>query len=224
MSLRLTPRRAALTVVALALIAGGTTAWTRAGARGDHCAGVASRAEARAAVVTGSGRDLLVIGDSYSVGAGVGPRASWPVRLPGRVHVDGFSGSGFSTGASGCGDVSYAARVERGSRRLPGVVVVEGGLNDFDQPDADIEAGFARLLRALPGAQVLVVGPPLAPDRPRDRIIEIDALLARLSDAHGASYLSMTGVELTYLDDRLHPDVAGQQVFGDVVAAELTRH
>ena len=224
MTRHLTRTRALLIAFALVVAGVSTTGWIRAGANDDYCTRFSAGAEQRAGVVTGSGRSVLVIGDSYSVGAGVGPRVSWPVRLPGRVRVNGFSGSGFSVGASACGDVSYAARLQRDGQQLPGLVVVEGGLNDVDQPDADIEAGFARLMRDLRGTDVLVVGPPLAPRRDAARIGEVDALLARLSQAHGASYLSMTGVELTYLDDRLHPDPAGHQVFGDVVAAEVRRH
>lgn len=176
-----------------------------------------------AALVTGSGDRVLVIGDSYSVGAGVQPWESWPARLPGRVRVDGFSGSGFSIGASRCGDVSYATRARAAARAAAGarLVVVEGGLNDADQPAADLEAGFERLARVLAGRPVLVVGPPPAPLLPYDDVVAVDATLARLAAAHGTPYLSMLDVELTYQEDRLHPDPAGQRVFGDRVAAEV---
>lgn len=230
MTRRPTPRHFLLGLLALALTAGvSTTIWARAGAGPDHCAGMTERAERRAALVTGEGREVLVIGDSYSVGAGLRLRDSWPVRLPGRVRVDGFSGSGFSAGASPCGDVSYASRAPRSLRARTELVVVEGGLNDSDQPLDEVEAGFTRLLGALRAGgiapdRVVVVGPPPAPLRSLERVAAVDATLARLAQAHGASYLSMIGAELTYLDDRLHPDAAGQRVFGDLVAAHLAAH
>jgi acyl-CoA thioesterase-1 len=186
-------RRLLLGLLALALTTGvSTTIWARAGAGPDHCAGAAERSERRAALVTGEGRDVLVIGDSYSVGAGLRLRDSWPVRLPGRVRVDGFSGSGFSTGASPCGDVSYASRAPRSLRGGTELVVVEGGLNDTDQPLADVEAGFTRLLGALRARgitpdRLVVVGPPPAPARSSERVAAVDATLARMSQAHRTS-------------------------------------
>lgn len=213
--------RARLLVTLLALglvVATVALVWGRAGAGPDRCVQRAERAERRAELVTGTGPEVLVIGDSYSVGAGVRPEESWPVRLPGRVRVDGFSGSGFSVGASGCGDLSYATRAPRSLRTTTGLVVVEGGLNDTDQPAADLEDGARRLLRILDGRRVLLVGPPPTPDRTWTEVARVDATLARLAGEFGASYLSMLDAELTYLADDLHPDPAGHRVFGDLVA------
>ncbi|TNM46117.1 hypothetical protein FHP29_04110 [Nocardioides albidus] len=219
----MTRHRLLLGILAVVLaVAASTTVLARAGARADPCGAKEEQAAERGALVSGSGGRVLVIGDSYSVGAGVEPGQSWPVRLPGRVRVDGFSGSGFSVGASPCGDVSYATRAAL--RRAPGgggLVVVEGGLNDVDQPPAELEAGFARLMRTLAGRRVLVVGPAPAPLLPRADVAAVDATLARLAAGHGTAYLSMLDVDLTYQPDRLHPDAAGQRVFGDRVAGRV---
>ena len=76
-----------------------------------HCARFAKASATRAVADTGTGAPVVVIGDSYSVGLGLDrPARSWPAELDGRVHVAGFSGSGFSEGASGCGEVSFADR------------------------------------------------------------------------------------------------------------------
>ncbi|MFW6867170.1 SGNH/GDSL hydrolase family protein [Nocardioides sp. CPCC 206347] len=218
---RLRPRLLLTVLTVLLVAAVSTTILGRAGARTDRCGEIGERADERAAVVTGTGADILVIGDSYSVGAGVRARDSWPVRLPGRVRVDGFSGSGFTVGASACGDVSFATRAALSLRRSTDLVVVEGGLNDYDQSLADLEAGFARLMRVLDGRQVLVVGPPPAPERPRADVEAVDVALARLAAAHQVAYLSMIDLDLTYLDDDLHPDPAGHRAFGDRVAERV---
>lgn len=208
-------------VVVLAAVGVTTTVLARAGAGPDRCGVRADRAAQRAELVTGTGPEVLVIGDSYSVGVGVGAARSWPVRLPGRVRVDGFSGSGFSVGASACGDLSYATRAEKSLRRTTALVVVEGGLNDHDQPIADVEAGAQRLLDSLGTTPALLVGPPVVPDRSREAVEEVDATLARVAAERDVAYLSMLEADLSLLEDRLHPDPAGHRRFGDLVAERV---
>ncbi len=194
----------------------------------ERCDRFTRAAAARVASDAGpaDGRRVTVIGDSYSVGLGLDhPEESWPARLVGpldaRVHVDGFSGSGFSARASRCGSVSFAVRAGSAARGAE-LVVVEGGLNDVDRPDAEIRAGFERMMTALTGrdADVVVVGPAAAPSRARG-VPRVDALLAGLAERHGATYVSMSGLDLPYLADRLHLTAAGHRAFGDAVAAAL---
>ena len=180
--------------------------------RGLDTGPVAARGSARTVP------DVVVIGDSWSVGTGTGPLESWPVRLPGRVHVDGFGGSGFSSAASPCRGASYADRAARAVAGHPdALVVVEGGLNDVDQTDREIERGFVRMMRVLAGHRVLVVGPAPAPSRAR-WVPRVDAALARVATGFGATYVSMAEVDVDYLDDDLHPTARGHREFGDLVA------
>lgn len=198
------------------LASGGAT-----GSAAEHCARLRLQSQARERLVTGHGTRVEVVGDSYSVGLGLrDPERSWPSRLPGRVHVFGFSGSGFSVHASACRHAEYAARAARALGPAGDLVVVEGGLNDFDQPERDVRAGFRRLLLELRGEQVLVVGPPEAPARAA-AARQIDAILAEESARGGVRYLSMIGQRFGYLDDRLHLTSAGHRQFGDVVASAL---
>lgn len=200
-----------------------------AGAAAERCDRFARTSLARAERDTGAGQRVVVIGDSYSVGLGLDePAGSWPSRLPGRVHVAGFSGSGFSSRASGCGPVSFADRAPAALADGADLVVVEGGLNDFDRTDTEIRDGFQALVDALADAladapgdvPLVVVGPPPAPARAAE-VPRVDSLLARLAAAHGATYLSMAGAELPYLPDGLHLTLDGHRAFGDAVAARL---
>lgn len=196
---------------------------TRArGAELTRCERFAADSLARARTVTGSGARVVVIGDSYSAGLGLtSPETSWPSRLPGAVHVAAFSGSGFSEGASGCGRVAFADRAPATLHGAVDLVVVEGGLNDFDQPAADIRAGFDRLLGELRAYRVVLVGPASAPSRAA-AVPRVDRLLAGLAERHGVQYVEMSGLELPYLDDKLHLTPAGHRTFGDAVAAAIS--
>ncbi len=203
------------------VVTAGLLVMSRAGADTSRCAAFQRASAARADLVTGTGPDVLVIGDSYSVGLGTSAEASWPTRLPGRVHVAGFSGSGFSPQASECGAVAFADRAPRPLDAVdPDLVVVEGGLNDFDQPETAIRSGFERLMVQLGGRSVLVVGPVAAPSR-ADDVRAVDRLLARLARSWGVGYVSMLGADLPYLDDDLHLTPAGHEQFGDLVADAL---
>ena len=220
----LLPRRRTvlLTVAALvcALVATGWIA-ARASAHQSKCEQFAAASERRAGMVTGSGERVVVIGDSWSAGLGLDrPVDSWPSRLPGRVHVAGFSGSGFSAHASPCGRVSFADRAPAALERGADLVVVEGGLNDFDRSRAEIKAGLVRVLRAAATYDVVVVGPAMAPAR-ATKVPRVDRLLRRLSHKFGVPYVSTVDLDLPYLDDRLHLTPAGHVEFGDAVAERI---
>lgn len=188
------------------------------GAEVERCAVFALQSHARERLVSGRGDRVVVIGDSYAVGLGLrDPQKSWPSRLPGQVHVFGFSGSGFSADASPCPGVSYDARQPRALRDGAGLVVVEGGLNDYDQPVSEVRLGFRRLVDSLAGRTVLVVGPVAAPARAA-AARRVDAVLAEESARAGVAYLSMSGHRFDFLTDGLHLTASGHRAFGDVVA------
>ena len=217
-------REAAVAGLFVLLVVGVLTFHLGAGARGadaDRCERFQTQSVARSQVVTGAGARVVVIGDSWSAGLGLeNAGRSWPSRLAGRVHVAGFSGSGFSRGASTCSAVSFASRAPAALRGGADLVVVEGGLNDYDQPDATIRAGFERLMDTLDGRRVVVVGPAMAPSR-ATAVPHVDALLAALSEQYGVSYVSTMSWDLPYLEDRLHLTEAGHLRFGDEVAGAI---
>lgn len=210
---------AVVLVVGLAL-AGLVSMHERAVAsRAAGCHRFAADRAARLAHVAGSGRRVVVIGDSWSVGYKLtDPARAWPSRLPGRVRVDGFSGSGFSAHASACGSVSYATRTRTAQRA--DLVVVEGGLNDFDRSYAAVRAGFGLLMARLHGRDVVVVGPAPAPSRLAGAR-RVDRWLATLSRSAGVDYVSSIHLRLQYLPDRLHLTAAGHREYGDFVARHL---
>ncbi len=220
------PRRRSvlLTVVALvcALTATGVLA-ARASASHSKCERFAAASVKRATMVTGSGERVVVIGDSWSAGLGLDrPVQSWPSQLPGSVHVAGFSGTGFSAKSSECGRVSFGDRAPDALKGGADLVVVEGGLNDYDRSQAEIKAGFARVMSAASSYRTVVVGPATAPSRAA-KVPRVDRLLARLSQQYAVPYVSTVDLKLPYLDDRLHLTAAGHREFGDAVAERIAR-
>jgi acyl-CoA thioesterase I len=219
----LSRRRAVLlTVGALlcALTATGILA-ARANASRSKCEQFAAESVARGRMVTGSGERVVVVGDSWSAGLGLDhPVQSWPSRLPGRVHVAGFSGSGFSEHASVCGRVSFADRAPAALKNGADLLVVEGGLNDVDRSRAEIKAGFARVMRYAAAYRTVVVGPATAPAR-ASQVPRVDRLLSHLSAKYGVAYVSTVDLELPYLPDRLHLTPTGHRIFGDAVAQRV---
>lgn len=212
---------AALVVVLVAAMLAVHLAARARGAEASRCERFAADSVVRSRVVTGAGAKVVVIGDSYAAGLGLdAPGDSWPSRLHGTVHVAGFSGSGFSPGASRCAGVSFATRAADAVRSGAELVVVEGGLNDHDRSDAEIRAGFARLMATLGDRRVVVVGPPSAPARAA-AVPRVDRLLEALAGQYGAAYVRTSEWSLPYLDDRLHLTPAGHRAFGDAVAAEI---
>ena len=208
----------------VAVLVGVVSLLVSGGARGvntEHCARLEAQSQLREHLVTGHGSRVVVIGDSYSVGLGLRrPETSWPSRIPGRVQVYGFSGSGFSAHASACPGVSYADRAPRAIRGGADLVVVEGGLNDYDQPQAAVRAGFRRLMAELRGQHVLVVGPPDAPAR-LAAARRVDLLLRAESARARVDYLPTTAHDFSYLSDHLHLTPAGHRAFGDLVATAV---
>ena len=218
-------RVSALLVCALLVgVVGILTVDRATGDRPTRCAAFAAESRARALAVTGSGDDLLVIGDSWTAGLGLDDTSrSWPSRLPGRVQAAGFSGSGFGAGASSCGpEVSFASRAAAAVRRVPAgtPVVVAGGLNDWDSTGAEIREGFERLLRVLDGHRVVVVGPADAPARSA-YVPRVEGVLAALCAEHGIPFVSTSDLRLDYLTDLLHLQPSGHATFGDEIARRI---
>lgn len=187
----------------------------------DRCSRFVQESRERSLFPTGTGRRVAVIGDSYAAGLALeNPASAWTSRLPGRVQVFAFSGSGFGRYSSQCGSVSYVDRVGDVIATSPDLVVVEGGLNDIGESDAAIRSGLRQLLDYLGGVPVLVVGPPPAPSREKGAV-RVDGILREAARRNGVGYLSMIDRRFSYLGDNLHLTGESHQAFGELVAADL---
>jgi acyl-CoA thioesterase I len=201
---------------------GGPLAWGQgASSVVDTCKAIAAASAVRHAAVAGVGPRVVVIGDSYSQGAHLSdPSSSWPSMLPGQVVVDGFAGSGFAAAASPCSGEAFGLRVARALTEHPALVVVQGGLNDYDVPDEELRSGVRDVLAQLTHRRAVLVGPPDAPSR-ASQVARVDALLAAEAARAGVPYVRTSGWQLPFLPDRLHLTLDGHRAFGDAVAARI---
>jgi acyl-CoA thioesterase-1 len=209
------------------LLGSGAWLWAAPGdaeaSQAERCRDIRAASEERRAVVSQQGGPrTAVIGDSWSQGSDLAdPSGSWPSRLEGHVVVDGFGGSGFTAEASPCQGVAFPLRVDRALATDPDLVVVQGGLNDFDVSASVVREGAEEALRRLEGHQVVVVGPAPAPRR-APGAARVDALLAEVTAAAGVPYVSTSGWKLEYLPDHLHLTPAGHAEFGAAVEDEIS--
>jgi acyl-CoA thioesterase-1 len=147
---------------------------------------------------------------------------SWPSALPGRVVVDGFAGSGFTRAASRCPGVAFELRLERALATDPDLVVVQGGLNDFDVPVGEVAAAARSLVARLDGQPAVLVGPPSAPRRAAGAA-RVDRVLREAAAEGGVTYVSTLAWDLEYLQDRLHLTRSSHRGFGAAVALTVRR-
>ena len=201
---------------------GGALAWANGAPNvADTCRAIAAASTVRHAAVAGVGPLTVVIGDSYSQGAHLpDPSGSWPSMLPGQVVVDGFAGSGFTAAASPCSGEAFGLRVARALAEHPALLVIQGGLNDYDVPDDQLRSGVRNVLAQLAGSRAVLVGPPNAPRRVA-QVSRVDALLAAEAARAGVPYVRTSGWQLPFLPDRLHLTPDGHRAFGDLVAQRI---
>lgn len=176
--------------------------------------------------VTSGGPTAAVLGDSYAQGQHLDrPREQAWSTLLGQAEgwttrVDAIGMTGFINGGY-CGGQTFASRLPAVLASRPQVLVVEGGLNDYEADPADVRQAAAELLaaaRAVP--TVIVVGPPSAPAR-GDTPAAVDAALGEATAAAGRQYVSTLTAGLPYLPDRLHLTPEGHQIFADLVASAV---
>lgn len=188
----------------------------------DLCTRLAAESVTRAAVVTGAGERVVVIGDSWASGFGLeDPGLSWPRYLDGEVRVSGFGGTGYSRDLMArCGPISFAERVPDVISQGADLVVLEGGINDSKSDLDEVEDGFRDTLDELVGYEVIVLSAPKVDSRAR-AIRGVNKMMRRVSAEYGVTYINVFDLELPMLEDNTHLTVEGHQEFGEAVARRI---
>jgi lysophospholipase L1-like esterase len=174
--------------------------------------------------VSDGGRKVSVLGDSYSIGAGLSNRADAGPTLVGKaekwsVSVAGVGGTGF-VNEGPCGGQSFGQRLDNALASNPETLIIAGGVNDSDADPAKVEQSAAAVLtltKSVP--KVVVIGPANAPAK--KNLPAIDKALAEAAATNGREYISALPWDLEYQPDNLHPTKVGQAAYAANVAAAL---
>ena len=171
--------------------------------------------------LTHGAKKVYVIGDSYTAGDQLDDRDdAWVRDIPKswQVVADGIGGTGF-VNPGNCGDKAFSARLD--PAKSADMVILQGGLNDWREQPAAIEAATTEVLKGLSGVpEVVVVGPVHAPSR-SDESLKVDAALRAATEAEGRQYVSAIDWDLPYLPDKLHITPIGQSKFAELVGASI---
>ncbi|MDJ1114717.1 SGNH/GDSL hydrolase family protein [Microbacterium dauci] len=166
---------------------------------------------------------VTVLGDSYSAGDTLSDRGHrWTdvlVELEPNVTVtlDAVPFTGYAN-AGACGANAFTDRVERAAAS-EGALVIQGGLNDVFADPAALERAADDVLTAAGTTQVVVIGPIDVPGREREE--QVDAALRAAADAHGADYVSALDWDVPIAEDGVHPTVAGDRRYAELVRDAL---
>ena len=191
-----------------------------------------------------NGRNEIIVKDTSNIAVLIGdsqsePAYGWPrqgLAAAGyKVFFCGRGGTGFvaSNGRTG----NYIDALQRGDWKLPygtpPLVVIEGGGNDAARgaSDAQIVSNAERLIASIqqryPAARVLMVGTlGRGAHYGGGRRSEVDALLGRVADQQGLSFVSagdwLTRYNLTgSMADRVHLTRQGHAALGAVFGQRL---
>ena len=236
----LTGSAAGAAVGAGAPVAAGSAAKTRIGSTIDPAALPSGSTYRNPA----NGRNEIIVKDTSNVAVLIGdsqsePSYGWPrqgLAAAGyKVFFCGRGGTGFvaSNGRTG----NYIDALQRGDWKLPygtpPLVVIEGGGNDAARgaSDAQIVSNAERLIASIqqryPAARILMVGTlGRGAHYGGGRRSEVDALLGRVADQHGLSFVSagdwLTRYNLTgSMADRVHLNRQGHAALGAVFGQRL---
>jgi lysophospholipase L1-like esterase len=151
---------------------------------------------------------FAVIGDEYAQGVGAGWSQGWVLRLSDQLCWDLSKasvqpGSGF-VAALQPGAMAYPERLEGLGSAHPGVILVQGGANDYLAPSEQITAAADTTFKVLreqnPDARIVAIGPVIVPHRAEaPELARVSAAIA--AAAAGNDVLYIDPVAEQWLDD-----------------------
>ena len=189
--------------------------------------GVISGLLLREAAAASESTVILVLGDSFTAGLGVPPKAAFPAQLEARLRARGEAARVVNAGISGDTTAGGLARVDQALAAKPDLVILELGANDAlrgIQP-AVVRANLDALITKVQTskARLLLTGMRAPPNWGEDYRIAFDRIYPDLARSRGVPLYPffLQGVALDpqlNQPDRLHPNEQGVRVLVDRIA------
>jgi hypothetical protein len=141
---------------------------------------------------------FAVLGDDFAQGVGAGWAQGWVIRLSDQLcwNLTKSSvqpGSGFVT-ALQPGTATYLDRVNGLGAAHPGIILVQGGANDYLASSEDITAAADATFKALkeqnPDARIVAIGPVVVPHRAEaPELVRVSGALAAAAASNDVTYI-----------------------------------
>lgn len=184
-------------------------------------------------------RQVCFVGDSFVAGIGDETALGWTGRLAMRQATAGHPITAYNLGIRGNTSAQILGRISaeidaRRSPQRPTRVVLSLGVNDTAHVDGKSRispdescANLERILEAISGDPVLVVGPPaVSQDAQNARISELSNRFLALCRARGVPYMDVFSVlerhsvwrQQVLAGDGAHPRSQGYQAMYELVA------
>lgn len=221
---------AAVAVVgAIVLLVGGPVGYRKVAGhleQRDTCRRVAANVKEAPKHLSGGGEQVFLVGDSYSTGYTLPKATDGYAFLLAEAEgweatVAAWPGAGF-TSEGACGGHGLFIREVAEAPAGVDLVIVQGGLNDTGHLDRLPGAAADTVESAKAHAKrVVVVGPPVVPALPEEKIKRVDEILHQAATAQGAKYVSLLSLHLATSDDGVHPTTAGADMLAQYVRSQL---
>jgi acyl-CoA thioesterase-1 len=170
----------------------------------------------------GSGRTLVVVGDSLSSGYGMAAEQSWVAMLKERLLGEGYGYDVVNASIAGDTSAGGLARLQRLlDKHSPAVVVIELGGNDGlrGQPIDSLRDNLAKMIEQSQrsGARVALAAVQIPPNYGPAYTRALSAVYPELAERFHATLvdLSLADVALKpelMQGDGIHPNAAGQKI------------
>jgi acyl-CoA thioesterase-1 len=177
---------------------------------------------------TGTGKVLLVLGDSLAAGYGLDPAEAFPALLQEKADAAGFPCKVVNAGVSGDTTAGGLRRLDWLLRQKIDILLIELGGNDGlrgiapETTKANLQAIIDRTRTKYPAVQIVIAGirmPPNMGAEYADQFQKMYPALAEINRAVLVPFLleGVGGSTTLNQEDRIHPTAAGQKIVADNV-------
>ncbi|ETD32243.1 hypothetical protein W823_14770 [Williamsia sp. D3] len=176
--------------------------------------------------------EASVLGDSYSLGVDPGSADVWARKLASQLcwnlNLQGEPGTGYINSGTGAGTRRFAGRVVEVVKSDPDLLIVQGGNSDVGKADVQRQAAhtLTELKTQAPDAQIVAVGPILAPGQSEAHVKQLRDAIRSGAAATGVPFIDPIDLRWIpdgsfYTADELHLNREGNELYAKGLRSAL---